>query len=145
MRFTTTSHHSEVCSCMNIASLEHVNITVSDPQSTAKLLCELFGWSVRWEGSAINDGYTVHVGTQEQYLAVYGRSDNPAEATDSYATSGSLNHVGVLVDDLDRVEQKVIAAGFRPYHHGNYEPGRRFYFRDRDRIEFEVISYAEVA
>ena len=28
-----------------------------------------------------------------------------------------------------------------PFNHGDYDPGRRFYFLDPDGIEYEVISY----
>jgi len=45
------------------------------------------------------------------------------------------------VDDLDSVEAKVITHGLMPFNHGDYEPGRRFYFFDDNGIEFEVVSY----
>lgn len=32
---------------MKAAILEHVNVTVSDPDKTAAMLCDLFGWHVR--------------------------------------------------------------------------------------------------
>jgi predicted enzyme related to lactoylglutathione lyase len=48
------------------------------------------------------------------------------------------------VDDLDAVERRVVAAGLRPFNHGDYEPGRRFYFLDADGIEFEIVSYQPV-
>ncbi|WP_349682236.1 VOC family protein, partial [Hyphomonas sp. UBA5107] len=54
---------------MSIAKFEHVNVTVSDPKKTASMLTQLFGWKVRWEGPSKYDGYTVHVGTDEDYLA----------------------------------------------------------------------------
>jgi len=54
---------------------------------------------------------------------------------------GGLNHIGVVVEDLDAVEAKVLAAGLKTTNHGDYEPGRRFYFHDHDGIEFEVVSY----
>jgi hypothetical protein len=47
-----------------------------------------------------------------------------------------------VVEDLDLIEKRVIAAGFAPYNHGDYEPGKRFYFNDHDDIEYEVVSYA---
>ena len=50
-------------------SIEHVNITVKDPTATAAMLNDLFGWEIRWQGEAINGGFTVHVGTQSDYLA----------------------------------------------------------------------------
>ena len=46
------------------------------------------------------------------------------------------------MDDLDAVGQKVIARGYVPNSHQEYEPGRRFYFEDENGIEIEVISYA---
>ena len=53
------------------AMLEHVNITVSNPARTAQMLCDLFGWRVRWNGPAKSGGTTFHVGDDDAYLAVY--------------------------------------------------------------------------
>ena len=47
-----------------------------------------------------------------------------------------------MVDDLDAVEAKVVQAGYEPYSHADYEPGRRFYFNDADGVEFEVVAYS---
>ena len=131
---------------MQQAVLEHVNMTVSEPEKTAALMCELFDWQIRWQGPAKLGGHTVHVGGDDHYLAVYssaGHSTAPGQAdTSSSAISGALNHVGIVVEDLELVEKRVIAAGFTPYNHGDYEPGRRFYFNDHDDIEYEVVSYA---
>ena len=128
-----------------MAYLEHVNITVADPKKTAAMLSDLFGWHTRWEGTVLNGaGYTVHVGTNDSYVAVYSGTD-PAQtvlkADASYQTRGGLNHLGVVVDDLDAVEAKVKALGFAAHSHADYEPGRRFYFHDTDGIEIEVVSY----
>ncbi len=132
--------------------LEHVNLTVKNPEATAKLLCELFGWHVRWQGHSALGGRTVHVGTDTHYLAVYTAQETPATEpsevvtttapADTYRVVGGLNHLGIVVDDLDATETRVKAAGFATYNHGDYEPGRRFYFDDTDGIEFEVVSYA---
>ena len=127
---------------MTAGFLEHANFSVSDPQRSAALLCDLFGWHVRWEGEAISGGYSVHVGTHDGYVALYAQPRmKPGEPSD-YRTVGQLNHIGVVVDDLDAVEAQVVAKGFTPVNHADYEPGRRFYFRDHDGIEFEVVSYA---
>jgi len=127
---------------MSLGLLEHVNITVSDPAKTADMLNKLFGWTVRWKGAAINGGTTYHVGTDDQYLAVYtGPGGKQRAADDSYSMRGGLNHVGVVVDDLDAAEARVKALGFAPHSHADYEPGRRFYFRDHDGVEFELVSY----
>ncbi len=122
--------------------LEHVNITVSDPDRTAELMCRLFDWRVRWRGPAISGGRTVHVGTDDTYLAVYSLGAPEKSVSTSYRTTGGLNHVGVVVDDLDLIERRVLEAGFKTHSHADYEPGRRFYFHDADGIEFEIVSYA---
>ena len=124
---------------MSTAMLEHVNVTVRDPDKTAQQLCTLFDWGIRWQGPAKLGGYTVHVGAQDSYIAVYALPQNAASEGVSY---DGLNHIGVVVTDLDVAEQRVVALGFTPYNHGDYEPGRRFYFDDSDGIEFEVVSYA---
>jgi len=128
---------------MTKAMLEHVNVTVSDPLKTAARLCDLFGWHIRWQGDAIHGGLSVHVGSDSSYVAVYNQGKPVAEGVDSYSTRGGLNHIGIVVDDLDAVEAKVVEAGYKPHSHADYEPGRRFYFRDDDNIEIEVVSYPE--
>jgi glyoxylase I family protein len=126
---------------MTTGLLEHVNITVTDPQRSAELFNELFGWHIRWEGPSMLGGRTIHVGSEDQYLAVYTNED--VETADPDFRKGEpLNHIGVVVDNLDSVEQKVKAAGLEPFGHDDYEPGRRFYFFDWNGIEFEVVSYA---
>ncbi|WP_323784818.1 VOC family protein [Thalassovita sp.] len=123
--------------------LEHANFTVTDPEATAKWLCDVFGWHIRWQGTAIDDGHTIHVGSDDSYVAVYAPPVAPQKAaTSRYRTIGGMNHLGVVVDDIDAIEARVKAAGFTPINHADYEPGRRFYFLDGDGIEFEVVSYA---
>ena len=130
---------------MTVATLEHVNMTVSDPKKTAQMLVDLFGWKIRWEGPGGTNGYTVHVGTDDSYIGLY----RPAPGTEldrrsksaAYAMLGGLNHIAVTVDDIDATEARIAAAGYRPFNHGDYEPGRRFYFFDDDGLEYEVVSY----
>lgn len=125
------------------ATLEHVNVTVIDADATADLLCDLFGWKIRWAGSALSGaGRSVHVGDDTRYLALYAPKDAPEQSPNSYTRHGGLNHIGLVVDDLDAVEQRVISAGFTPREHGDYEPGRRFYFDGPDGIEYELVSYS---
>ena len=127
---------------MNASRIEHVNITVSDPERTAALLCELFDWKIRWQGPAASGGRTIHVGTDDDYLAVYARVPEGRDADIGPGYHRGLNHVGIVVDDLAATEARVKAAGLVPCNHGDYEPGRRFYFDDPDGVEFEVVSYA---
>lgn len=127
---------------MTEGRLEHVNVTVSDARATADRLCDLFGWHIRWEGASKNSGHTVHVGNDADYVAVYTAPGGQEAGPSSYNQTGGLNHIGVVVDDLDAAEERVKALGYTPHSHADYEPGRRFYFHDTDGIEFEVVSYA---
>lgn len=123
---------------MGAASLEHVNVTTLSARETADLMVSVFGWRVRWEGPAKSGGRTIHVGTDDTYVALY----TPPADLPQAERDGQPNHVGVLVGDLVAAETKVRAAGLRTYGHADYEPGRRFYFRDGGGVEFEVVSYA---
>lgn len=121
--------------------IEHVNITVSDPDESAALFMKLFDWHIRWRGLAQNGGHSIHVGNNEFYLAVYAPADSNVTAH-QFKKGEPLNHIGLVVDDLDEVERRVLAEGYDTFNHADYEPGRRFYFFDRNGIEFEIVSYS---
>ena len=123
--------------------VEHANITVKDPDEIAQVLCELFDWRIRWSGDSIYGGRTVHVGGDQSYLALYGRGKADAEETElgSYERENGLNHIGLVVSDLDAMERRVVDAGYTPRSHGDYEPGRRFYFSVAGDLEFEMVCY----
>lgn len=123
------------------ASLEHVNMTVSDPKKTAQMLVDLFDWEIRWEGPSMSNGYSVHVGAKDNYVAIYTNQSAGAALKPTAQFKGALNHLGIVVDDLEVLEQRVKKMGFAPFNHGTYEPGRRFYFYDHDEIEYEIVSY----
>ena len=118
--------------------LEHVNIRVSDPDRTAAFLAGLTGWRERWRGPALDNGWTIHLGNEFDYVALY---QHPEPLTGPFEKGAPLQHIGVVVNDLDAAERLVIAAGYKPFSHADYEPGRRFYFYDHDGIEWELISY----
>jgi len=123
--------------------LEHANITVKQPDELAETLCTLFSWRVRWSGDSIYGGRTVHVGNDLYYLALYTGTEPTNEDSElgSYQRENGLNHIGLTVNDLDAMEQHVLAAGYKTYSHNDYEPGRRFYFKVAGNLEFEMVSY----
>ena len=133
---------------MRTGFIEHVNLTVSQPERAAGLFQDLFGWHIRWQGPARDGGRVIHVGDETNYLAVYAPPPSPESEWEGGAGDRGwekgvpLNHVGIQVEDLDAVERRVIAAGLVPFNHGDYAPGRRFYFMDWDGIEFEIVSYS---
>ncbi len=120
--------------------IEHVNVTVRDPEATAAKLAAIFGWHIRWQGPARDGGRTIHLGTEDHYVALYTGKDTAYSDAD-FAKGQPLNHIGVEVEDLDATEARVVAAGLVPFNHDDYEPGKRFYFFDADGIEYEVVSY----
>ncbi|MEM9676763.1 MAG: VOC family protein [Pseudomonadota bacterium] len=128
---------------MSIARLEHVNFTAQDADAKAATLCDLFGWKVRWSGDALHGaGRTVHVGSDDFYVAIYSpKAGTQKASSSSYVTNGALNHIAVVVDDIDAMESRVTDTGYTPINHGDYDPGRRFYFIDEDGIEFEIVQY----
>lgn len=129
---------------MAVPRIEHVNLTVSDPERVAGIMERVFGWQVRWQGPARDGGRTIHVGSDDAYVALYTDADAVQEAKD-FVKGRPFNHIGVEVDDLDSTEALVVEAGLTPFAHGDYEPGRRFYFLDPDGIEYEVVSYRSAA
>lgn len=121
--------------------IEHLNFTAADPDATAAWLCTVFDWKIRWEGDAIHGGRSVHVGSDQSYVAIYNPGQPLSPGESSYTQTGGLNHLGIVVEDLDTVEARVKAQGFTPHSHASYDPGRRFYFEDDNGIEFEVVQY----
>lgn len=118
--------------------IEHVNVTVSDSDRSAALMQALFGWRVRWQGLSQSGGRTVHVGTDEYYLALH----TPLDGGPTWPKGQPLNHIAVEVADLDAVEARALAAALRPFSHGSYGgTNRHFYLLDPDGIEFEILSY----
>jgi catechol 2,3-dioxygenase-like lactoylglutathione lyase family enzyme len=125
---------------MSGTRLEHVNVNVSDPERTARLLEGLFDWRVRWSGPSRDGGRTIHVGTADDYVAIHTARD-AVYGPQTFAKGQPFNHIGIEVDDLAAIEAKVVAAGLKPFGHDDYDPGKRFYFLDPDGIEYEVVSY----
>ena len=123
------------------ARLEHTNYTVSNIEATAAWMIELFGWHIRWQGDSKALGQSIHVGTTDHYLALYQEKTSQPPKEISYHTIGGLNHIAVVVDDIETMRQRVKDAGFVPGEHYGYEPGQRFYFDDHDGIEYEVVQY----
>lgn len=129
---------------MTSAFLEHANLTVDHMEENAALLCELFGWTQRWAGTTASGDKCVHIGAEHSYIALCetGNPDSsPTPHSNDQRTAISFNHIGIVVDNLDIIEQRVVQAGLQPHSHGEYEPGRRFYFATPTQLEIEVVSY----
>ncbi len=126
---------------MRTTFIEHVNLTVADPARSAgaddrglRLAHPLARPGARRR----RDDPRRRRALLHRLLSGRGPWRGP------WAKGEPLNHVALGVEDLDAIERRVAAAGLRPFGHGDYAPGRRFYFLDHDGIEFEIVSYARV-
>ncbi len=126
---------------MRQAYLEHTNTTVTNPDQTAQRLCELFDWTVRWSGESMDQGYTVHVGGESSYLALYTNPQVATENATNHTHLRNLNHVAVVVNSLEEVQKRAEAIGLTPFNFREYNPGKSFYLRDDDGLEIEVVNY----
>ncbi len=125
---------------MTLACIEHINVTVESPDRVAQLFCNLFDWRVRWAGESKDNGYSVHVGSDKRYIALYTHP-NSSNHEHSYLTHGTVNHIGVIVKDLNSMEQRVQEHGLKPDNHRDYDVCRSFYFMAEKCLEIEVVSY----
>ena len=126
---------------MNQSYLEHANISVSNPDLSAQRLCKLFDWKVRWSGPSMDDGYTVHVGGTQSYVALYNSDKMHRENQSNHTHLVNLNHIAVVVADLEKAEKRALEIGLKPFNFRNYKPGRSFYLLDEDGLEIEVVCY----
>src|SRR3546814_17546156 len=90
--------------------IEHVNLTVSDPDRTAGILSAIFGWHERWRGPARDGGHTIHLGSAAAYIALYtgpaGEQSDPR-----YPQGPPHNTVGVPRGDPDTPARRSTVAG----------------------------------
>ena len=98
---------------MNRSRIEHVNVSVRNPERTAAMLCELFDWKIRWQGPSQMGGRTVHVGTDDTYFA-FSEASQPGPHREAHAQPG-INHVGMVVDDADRISMHLARHSFADY------------------------------
>ena len=53
-----------------------------------------------------------------------------------------INHIGIVVNDVDRVEKRLLDAGYEQNDIGEDNPFRkRVYFYDASGVEWEFIEY----
>lgn len=119
--------------------LEHVNLTVTDLNRSINFYSRLFGIAVRWHGKTSDGRKAAHVGDDRCYLALFEAKITGPVTTD-YEKPG-FNHFGLVVDSLDEMKRRLAALDVQPHSEADYEPGRRLYFLDPDKIEVELVEY----
>jgi len=96
----------------NRVRLEHVGLNVADPIKAAQWYVENLGMKVVREGPAPINARFLADGGGNMMLELY---HNPPEAVPNYAAMDPLIlHVAFMVDDVDAIRGRLMAAGATP-------------------------------
>jgi catechol 2,3-dioxygenase-like lactoylglutathione lyase family enzyme len=123
--------------------LEHANLVVEDVDEMIRFLQTAFpDFAVRWEWTAEDGRRSVHVGTDDTYLALNQASRERTAPWKPYSGEPGVNHLGYEVDDVDALRARMTAAGYRDSTVTNEHPHRkRVYFMDREGNDWEFVQY----
>jgi catechol 2,3-dioxygenase-like lactoylglutathione lyase family enzyme len=119
--------------------IEHVNMTVTDLDTSIAFYCDLLDLHVRWKGPIDGEHMGAHVGDDHSYLALFEAATD-GEVDHDYGRPG-INHFGFVVDDLDEARARLERLGAHVHFAPEYEPGRRIYFLDPTGHEVELVEY----
>ncbi len=122
--------------------LEHANLIVRDIDQMARFLTSAFP-EFENRGGGINNGRRwIHLGTETTYIALSEATEEPLEEWHPYNGNPGLNHLGFEVDDVDALQRRMTAAGYRNSTYPNNHPHRkRVYFYDLEGNDWEFIQY----
>lgn len=121
--------------------LEHANLSVRNTEAMKKFIMTAFP-DFRLRGGATDrQGRPwCHVGNDDFYIALQSVPESTPRAP--YDNATGLNHLGWEVDDLDALEQRMVAAGFPRNMAADDHPARnRHYFHDPDGNDWEFVQY----
>lgn len=121
--------------------LEHANISVLDLDRAVKFITTaLPHFRIRGGDQSQHPGW-LHIGTDETYISLTHSPDAQRGKRANYHDLG-VNHLGVVVDDVDGVVARLREAGYRQSPTMEVTPWRkRYYFFDEDDMEWEFIEY----
>ena len=122
------------------AYVEHANITVSNIDDAVQFIqTAIPEFKERHRGQT--NYRWCHIGTDDSYIALQEVVEREQTDRSPYLDVG-INHIGIVVDDVDRVEKRLLAAGYEQNDIGEDNPFRkRVYFYDASGVEWEFIEY----
>lgn len=129
---------------MNLTSIEHANITVPDIDVAFKFLKIIAPDFVIRKDQKRDGSYRwAHIGNDHFYIALqepHLQKESTVGST-AYENSG-VNHLALIVSDLDRIEKNLIAAGYEKSIDTPVEKFRkRIYYYDNEGFEWELVEY----
>ncbi|MDX2360205.1 MAG: VOC family protein [Crocinitomicaceae bacterium] len=122
--------------------LEHANITVQNLNSATTFFQTAFpDFKVRGGGTD-NGKQWIHLGNDVTYLALNSTViEQELHHEKDYIKNG-INHIGFVVEDVEGIANRLLAAGFERDYPKQVEKFRiRDYFADADGNEFEFVQY----
>ena len=123
--------------------LEHANITVNDLDEAVAFFQTAFPTFKIRGGGEHNGRNWIHIGDDHTYLALNSsiQKKEPVHNSIDYLKNG-FNHIGFVVDDVDSIAIRLLAAGYQRDYPKQTEKFRiRDYFIDKDGNEYEFVQY----
>ncbi|WLQ11702.1 VOC family protein [Hahella aquimaris] len=122
--------------------LEHANITVESIEKSTEFLQAAFpDFVLRGEGNLMNqNGRWAHVGNDRFYFALQQCDNHLSDVSTRYINDG-INHIGMVVEDLDGVTGRLQQRGYDGYETESNPFRRRAYYFDPNGIEWEFVQY----
>ncbi len=127
-----------------LCQLDHANITVVSIERAIEFLRTAFpdfrergsgetdhgDWSERW----------VHLGTDDLYVCL-NTTTRVTRAERKAREETGLNHVGFIVEDVDRLLDEYEAGGYKCALMDEQPSRKRLYVTDHDGITWEFVQY----
>ena len=124
--------------------IEHINITVPDIDAAISFLKIVApDFEVRSDNKPADSHRWTHIGNDHYYFALQEAhlDATPQKQLPSYKNYG-VNHVALVVANIEELEQKLVAAG---YHKGIGTPKEKYrkraYYFDSAGFEWELVEY----
>ncbi len=128
----------------NFRKLEHANLVVTNLEETKKFLLTAFPeWKERGRGTGTwgeKERTWLHIGTDDYYITLNDNGDGLNR--DLQGHQPGLAHIGFVVEDCDKVLQRLNNAGYELRTTGADPYRKSYYFIDPQGFEFEFLEYS---
>ena len=128
-----------------MSKIEHLNITVPDIDEAIKFIQIVApDFKVRKDVKSATSYRWTHVGNGECYFALQEAhlGFDPKPPQKAYKNYG-VNHIAIVVDDILKVEEKLLNSGYKRSIETPVETHRkRLYFFDNFGFEWELVEYS---
>ncbi|ARV07981.1 glyoxalase [Polaribacter sp. SA4-10] len=128
-----------------MTKIEHVNITVPDIDAAVSFLKIVApDFKIMKDEKPLNDKRWMHIGNNEYYFALQEAhlGANPKKQNQTYINYG-CNHIGLVVNNIDAIEKKLIKARYNKGIDTPIEKFRkRIYYYDNAGFEWELVEYS---